>query len=434
MGNILLVTPIKHVYEHLSKLLKRSKNVISLADILKSDLNELTDPSELDNAIRERFKVHNVKTVIYIPNSKSISDQWKSVLRIAASLHKEISLFEINIQNFIYVQGTSFTQIRNLDRSTINLTKIYEAKSMKIENILIADTHDPKEKNLNSKDCEVKNTSKKYKVSLVDDIANLLLTSKKNTQVLSTECYTEKELISAMTKLSQQNGLIADNHNDPTHLSKIKILLRQKNCALKPIYELKPSHIWRGSRVEQLRYQLGRDLAACIPPETTEQLDVIIPVPETGKCYARAISSALSLPYVEAIDRNKSMGRGLQLDDTDARNIFIRKKLQLKSELVRGKNVGVVDEAIFTGSTLKIIVEKLKDAQVKNIYILIPTPPNILSCMYNVQPERAILLDYIRQDQLAQYFDVNGIIMSKLSILKNNLSSSEPLCHSCFGE
>lgn len=433
MKNILLLTPIEHVYENLSKLLKRSINVIDSADILGLALNELTDPNQLDNKIKERLKLHNIKTVIYIPNSNLISDQWKSLLKVAASLHQEISIFEINIQNFIYIQGSNYTQIRNLELSRFNLKKVYNAKSIRIENLLCADNPNPKEKHLNQKDSETKNPNKKYKVCLVDDIAKILLTSGKNTKVLSTEYYTEKELISAITQLNKKDGLIAGNHNNPSHLSKIEILLRQKNCALKPIYELEPSYIWRGSRVEQLRHQLGRDLAACIPSKIIEQLDMILPVPETGKCYARAISSVLNLPYVEAIKRNRNMGRGLQLNDSAARNIFIRKKLQLQSELVRGKNIGVVDEAIFTGSTLKIIVEKLKDAQVKKIYLLIPTPPNIFSCMYNVQPERAILLDYIRRDQLGQYFDVNGIIMSKLSILTENLSSSKPLCHSCFG-
>jgi amidophosphoribosyltransferase len=264
---------------------------------------------------------------------------------------------------------------------------------------------------------------------LIDDIAEYILQCGEELEI-SFQLYTKDALRHKLKSGFSLSDCGLSENNSIQAADRVETLLRQGACCLKPVYQLKANDFWQTKRVATFRSEMGAKLAKHLSVESINSIDIVVPVPETGKYYAQGLAKVISKPFVEAIFRNQNMGRGLQIEDAAQRNIFIRKKLTVIEELVKGKNVGIVDEAVFTGATLRIVVDQLKDAGANRIHLLLPTPHNVRACEYNVLPQRNVLLDYIRRTDLKDYFDVDEITFASISDLHNSLGNQ--VCLDCF--
>ena len=98
---------------------------------------------------------------------------------------------------------------------------------------------------------------------------------------------------------------------------------------------------------------------------------------------------------------------------------------------MEGKNICLVDEAIFTGSTLSVVCS-LRKIRVKKIYIAIPSPECVSQCKFNMTPKRSLLLEYMRSEDLHKYFDVNGVFFKNGNDYIVELNKLASLCTKCF--
>ena len=69
---------------------------------------------------------------------------------------------------------------------------------------------------------------------------------------------------------------------------------------------------------------------------------------------------------------------------------------------------------------------------VKRVYIAIPTPQCYVSCDYYVQPKRDMLLQYIREDMLNEYFGVDGVYFQTIDSFTSSIPTVNGLCNECF--
>ncbi len=207
----------------------------------------------------------------------------------------------------------------------------------------------------------------------------------------------------------------------------------QKSCSFKLIYQLNPDEYFHGKLVCGERIKLGEELSSSIPQNIIDEIDFVTPVPNTGTYYAMGLAKKISKPYIQGIMKTLTTERSFQLADTDMRKKFLWSKIKPITELVEGKAIAVVDEAIFTGSTLKVVCEMLHESNVKRIYLCIPTPRCRYHCNYLVHPDRAMLLEYLNESMLTDYFDVDGIYFQEDSNFKKILDTiGYNLCKECF--
>lgn len=209
----------------------------------------------------------------------------------------------------------------------------------------------------------------------------------------------------------------------------------QSYCSLDVVYRNKPVSISHFSEIitASTRLKLGTHLAQSIPNDIKGIIDFISPVPETGKYYAQGLAKALNVPYLESLIKAKDIGRSFDIQNSSARRDFIQNKLAVIPELLEGKNVGFVDEAIFTGSTLRIVSEILAKTNIKSVFFFIPTPECTQRCPFNMQPDRNMLSEYIRADALPSYFDVNGVFFQDESVFESIIYNDHgSLCTLCF--
>ena len=435
MENVVIIAPSKILFDRFKKLINRSLNSVNFYDIHNQIVENSFNRDEIINYYKTVLNKMHISKVVYIPSILKEEREPFVDFLLACDLNKETLIYEIKIHKLIHI-GSKYLKIsENLSKTSIFCKEYQNSRLMKIDYVLC-------ESNSNSN--AGLQTSSEYfdesieveqiKLSLIDDIVDAVLNSEDNALTPSFDTYSTSDFEAYVKTLRDDVDFSQQKLHGDKEVSKLEIYFRQQSCCLNPIYELGASKLWKNTRVAKIRRRMGKHLARSLPLDTVNSIDIIIPVPETGKYYAQGISEQLGVPYTEAIVRNNSLGRGLQLENPEKRNIFIRKKLQVINELIQNKNVGIVDEAIFTGSTLKIIVEKLREANVKKIFLLIPTPFNIRPCEYNIQPRRNVLLDYVRREQINEYFDVDAVHMSSVKSLTENLSAAKQLCYYCFGQ
>lgn len=212
----------------------------------------------------------------------------------------------------------------------------------------------------------------------------------------------------------------------------IETLNRHKGCVFNLVYQLMPEDYFGGKRIAKTRIALGEKLALRIPQDVRDHIDYVVPVPKTGLYYAMGLSKALNIPYIQGILKENTKERSFQLLDTNDRKKFLKKKFSLIGEILENKSVLVVDEAIFTGTTLKMACRMLWEAGVKHIFLGIPTPKCYVTCAYYVQPKREMLLEYIRDDMLNEYFDVDNIFFQTVDDFMTEIPEIDELCTECF--
>lgn len=212
----------------------------------------------------------------------------------------------------------------------------------------------------------------------------------------------------------------------------LQIPLKQASCVFNLVYKLSPLEFFKGRRVAECRIQLGKKLAEIFDGDLLNRIDYVVPVPQTGIYYAIGVSQIMQKAYLQALFKNTNEVRSFQLVDANVRKEIINNKVVLMEELLRDKSILLVDEAIFTGTTLKIICKKLRACGVKEIHLGIPTPKCVQQCTYYMQPRRAMLLEYVREDMLTDYFDVDSITFQDIDTFKDVLSCFGDLCMKCF--
>lgn len=209
-------------------------------------------------------------------------------------------------------------------------------------------------------------------------------------------------------------------------------VLNQSNCSVNLIYRKKSYEIENNRSVANWRYDLGCSLAKNVSKEIQDEIDIIVPVPETGKYYAQGLSNSLSKPYVEALYKKSEIGRSFDIANTEKREKFLDSKLGILEDLVADKVVGIVDEAIFTGQTLKLVKSLLDSSSVRKVYFFIASSECVSKCKYNMMPERNLLSNIKTKDEIIEYFNVEGIIYQDLIRYKNLTKLSGFTCSSCF--
>lgn len=151
-------------------------------------------------------------------------------------------------------------------------------------------------------------------------------------------------------------------------------------CAFEYIYFARPDSIIDGTNVYESRLKMGK----CLAKEQPADVDLVIPVPDSGVAAARGFAEGLGVPFEMAIVRNHYIGRTF-IEPTQAiRNLKVKLKLSPISSLIKGKSIAIVDDSLVRGTTSKQIVKMLKEAGAREIHMRIAAPEIKYPCRYGI--------------------------------------------------
>jgi len=154
-------------------------------------------------------------------------------------------------------------------------------------------------------------------------------------------------------------------------------------CVFEAIYFARPDAVMGDRSVYEVRFALGEALADRVRAKGIEA-DVVIPVPDTARPAATAVSEALELPLREGFIKNRYSGRTFIMPDALTRDRTLRLKLNPIPREIAGKQVLLVDDSIVRGTTLARVIKLLKQANAGSIHLAIHAPPVMHPCFYGI--------------------------------------------------
>ena len=147
-------------------------------------------------------------------------------------------------------------------------------------------------------------------------------------------------------------------------------------CIFEHVYFARPDSVIDGMSVYQSRLNQGQRLAERLVESWPDHdIDVVIPIPDSGRIAALQMAKALNLPYREGFVKNRYVGRTFIMPGQALREKSVRRKLNAIEHEFRGKNVLLVDDSIVRGTTSAQIIEMARDVGAEKVYFASAAPP-----------------------------------------------------------
>jgi amidophosphoribosyltransferase len=105
------------------------------------------------------------------------------------------------------------------------------------------------------------------------------------------------------------------------------------------------------------------------------EIDVVIPIPESSRPSATQLAQLLGIPYREGFVKNRYVGRTFIMPGQAVRKKSVRQKLNVIASEFKGRNVLLVDDSIVRGTTSREIVQMARDAGARKVYMASAAPP-----------------------------------------------------------
>ncbi|MFT0899002.1 amidophosphoribosyltransferase [Candidatus Methanoprimaticola sp. MG2] len=151
-------------------------------------------------------------------------------------------------------------------------------------------------------------------------------------------------------------------------------------CMFEWVYFARPDSVLDGSEVYDVRKKIGEILARECPAD----VDLVMPVPDSGRAHAIGYSMVAGIPYEEGFMKNRFVERTFILPDQKQREAAVSMKMNPIKSTVSGKRIMIVDDSIVRGTTLKKLITMLRNAGAKEVHVRIGSPPIIAPCYYGV--------------------------------------------------
>ncbi len=210
-------------------------------------------------------------------------------------------------------------------------------------------------------------------------------------------------------------------------------------CMFEFVYLARPDSVIDGVSVYQARLNLGETLAqrliSTIPPN---EIDVVIPIPESSRPSAMQLAQKIGKPYREGFVKNRYVGRTFIMPGQGMRKRSVRQKLNAIVSEFKGRNVLLVDDSIVRGTTSKEIVQMARDAGARKVYMASAAPPVRFPNVYGIDmPTKDELIAHGRSlEEIRAYIGADALIYQDVAAMKKVVSALNPALDgfeaSCF--
>jgi amidophosphoribosyltransferase len=201
-------------------------------------------------------------------------------------------------------------------------------------------------------------------------------------------------------------------------------------CIFEFFYLARPDTILSGIEVHGARLRMGERLAQEAPAD----VDLVLPIPDSGTPAAIGFSRALGIPFSEGLIKNRYVGRTFIQPDQELRRQGIKLKFNPLAE-VAGKRVAVVDDSIVRGNTTRQIVQMLFDAGATEVHVRISSPPVVGQCFYGIDladPDELIANDK-SVDEVRAYIGATSLAyISHDGLVAATKRPESELCRACL--
>ena len=175
--------------------------------------------------------------------------------------------------------------------------------------------------------------------------------------------------------------------------------------------------------VYKSRLRMGEKLADQILaryPRNEHDIDVVIPIPDTGRTAALPLAYQLGVKYREGFVKNRYIGRTFIMPGQTQRQKSVRQKLNPIELEFRDKNVLLVDDSIVRGTTSQQIIKMARDAGARRVYMASMAPPVRRQNVYGIDmptPQEFVAHDR-SEDEIGQIIGADWLAYQRLDDLE----------------
>ena len=208
---------------------------------------------------------------------------------------------------------------------------------------------------------------------------------------------------------------------------------RHSMCIFEYIYFARPDSTIDGSNVYQMRKAHGRRLAQ----EAPVKADLVMPFPDSGNYAAIGYAEESGIPFEMGMIRNHYVGRSFIQPTQSMRDFAVRVKLNPVKELIKGKDIIIIEDSIIRGTTAKTRVAALRELGAKKVHMRISCPPHRFPCYYGIDFSSRGELIAARMDvkELTQHLGLDSLQYLSIEGMLEASGREKPeqhFCKACF--
>ena len=223
--------------------------------------------------------------------------------------------------------------------------------------------------------------------------------------------------------------VVIDNNGIHSHM--MDDLPKQgKTCIFEYVYFARPDTILDGVSVYEARKEAGKLLARNFPVEA----DLVSGVPDSGNVAARGYAEESDIPFVEALAKNRYVGRTFIQPNQKQRENSLNVKMNALRANVYGKRVILIDDSIVRGTTMRKIVKMLRDAGAKEVHVRVCSPIIKHPCHLgiDIQTYSQLIGAYKDEDAICESLGVDSVRYLTVDQLVSTCKGKNGFCLGCF--
>ena len=170
------------------------------------------------------------------------------------------------------------------------------------------------------------------------------------------------------------------------------------HCAFEYTYFAHPTSVIEGVNVYAARKRIGKLLAREFK---ISNADLVIPVPDSARPAALGYALESGLPFEEGLMKNRYSRKGSMrsfIEPYHETRVEINKGIIPLANVIRGKNIIVIDDSIVRGTSSASIIKMLREYGANKISMIVTYPPVRYPCYAGI--------DFPSQDELLAYQQV----------------------------
>ncbi len=171
------------------------------------------------------------------------------------------------------------------------------------------------------------------------------------------------------------------------------------HCIFEYIYFSRPDSKIFGENVDKIRRRLGKALAEERPvPAEKDDTVFVMAVPDSSNTAAvgfvrRASKDGTDTRLEIGLIRNHYIGRTFIQPGQEKREVKVRLKFNTVKGVIEGRKVVIIDDSIVRGTTSRLLINLIREANPAELHVRISSPPIMSHCPYGMDfPSSAELI------------------------------------------
>lgn len=203
-----------------------------------------------------------------------------------------------------------------------------------------------------------------------------------------------------------------------------------RQCIFELVYFARPDSNIFGENVYQCRKRMGHTMVK----EARQEVDCVIPFPDSGIYAALGAAQEAGAPYEHALIRNHYVGRTFIQPTQSMREFGVRVKINPVQSVIQDRKIMLVDDSIVRGTTVRTRVAKFRELGAKEVHFRVSSPPVLHPCHYGVDfpSSEELIAVHLSPEEIRQELGLNSLHHLSIEGLMSTVSCPDSYCSACF--